>query len=230
MSTKVAVCTVILPHGYKQLRPPLYTNWSVHYWVISDKFHIIPPWRDHVVTRDHVLSSRRDFQQYKLLLHEYFPRYDWVIWQDANIQLKVDPLYLVELLKASGKSIGFVEHFHRDCAYEEAKVCLGFGSVDPDITAAQLQRYRELGFPERFGLVESGFFIRSNRDPDVIRLTERWYAETMAGCCKNQISFPFASWIEDVPYWTIPWEILDPELSRGKSDIWQNNKLFRRNR
>lgn len=105
LDAKVAVYTVILPHNDRQLTPPLYINWDkgqVHYWVISDEPHMILPWWDLVIVCDPALSYRQELCKYKISAHELLPEYDWLIWQDAGIQLKVDPLDLVELLKSRG--------------------------------------------------------------------------------------------------------------------------------
>lgn len=231
IDAKVAVYTSIIPHDYVQLQPPLYINEDrdqVHYWCISDAPQSIYPWWDLIAGPFETSSSLREIQRYRVQSHRIWPEYDYTIWVDGEVRLKADPLQLVDMLKESGYGIGFVPHPQRDCIYDEAEVYLSFKAVDPATVAAQLDRYRAAGFPAHQGLAAVNFFIRDNRDPDVIRLMERWHYETQNGCCRTQMSFPFASWIENVPWWKIPWEVLGPEGPTRKMRIWQDNVLYRR--
>jgi len=223
-NSKIAVFTSIIPHDYVTLKPPIYINTEVDYWVISDEQFGLFPWDDFLVTRTSK-SPLREIQDYRVLLHKWFPEYDYVIWVDGEVCLKVDPVYLVEMLKTSGTGIMFIEHPWRDCIYEEAQVYKGFKAVDYDTIDAQTDHYRAEGYPEHNGLITVNFFIKDNKDPDVSRLMERWHKETENGCCRTQVSFNYSSWAEKVPYATVPWDVLG---TGSHVDLWQNNSIYQR--
>jgi len=216
---KVAVFTCILPHTYTKLGSPIYCNYApevLDFWCISDHPHGIHPWNDFVVNPDPELTSRRDMQKYKMLSHKYLSEYDYVIWQDGSVRLKVDPLYLIELMLSSGTKIAFGTHPWRVCSYEEGRVCAGFKSNSAETIGAQLARYEGEGFPPDFGLAASTFFVRDNRDPETAKFFELWYEETMSGSHRNQVSFGYAWWKSgvDIQLWKLVW---------GKNEFWEWN-------
>jgi hypothetical protein len=223
---KIGVFTCIIPYDYVSLQSPIYIDKNVDYWVISDAVQDVYPWRDYVVVPERE-SSLREIQEYRVLLHKWFPDYDYYIWVDGEVRLKVSPTILVKLLQDSDHGIMFIGHPWRDCIYDEANVYIGFGAVDPFIIKKQLHRYRESGYPEHEGLITVNFFVRDNTS-NTIRLMERWHRETENGCCRTQMSFNYASWVEKVPYYSIPWDILGPSMSDRKVCLWQDNVFYRR--
>lgn len=225
---RIAVYTTILPYTYTELKPPLYVNPKVDYFVFSDGGNYPRPWVARSVSYNPGESPRQTIQRYKMLSDWYLCTYDYVIWHDGDIQLKVDPVELINILKRSGYGIAFVPHPYRDCAYREGTICVSMGFADADRVEKQLSRYRLLNYPEHNGLIASSFFIRDNTDVAVIRLMHRWHFETCVGCCRNQVSFNFSSWIENVPYYAIPWELLQPKDPSRHVEIWQDNIWYRR--
>jgi hypothetical protein len=211
---RVAVYTVIIPNGFAQLRPPQIINPEVDHWHISDDQLGLYPWNDLIITRDPKLTSRRDMQAYKMLGHKYLPEYDWLLYHDGNVQLKMDPLDIVKLAQETGKKLFFGRHPWRDCSYEEGAVCAGFKQNNAEIINTQLARYKEEGFPEHFGLVASTFFVRDNKDPKVSEFFDLWHSEVMRGSHRNQVSVGYALWKTGIDYYGsgILW---------GRNPIWE---------
>jgi len=213
---KIAVYTCILPYSYTTLRSPLVISEDVDYIAFVDNPDFSPPepWQVRLVTRDPDLTPRRDLQSWKMLSHKTLPDYQYVVWQDGNVRLKVTPEYLVQLLRDSGKKVAFGRHPWRYCSYEEGRVCAGFKSNSAEIIEAQLNRYREEGFPEQYGLIASTFFFRNNRTRAVSDFFDLWYDETMKGSHRNQVSWGYAAWKSNLDY-------LELEIP------WGNNALYR---
>jgi hypothetical protein len=128
----------------------------------------------------------------------------------------VDPVEIIKEVKSSGKKLAFGIHPFRDCSYAEGRVCAGFQSNSAEIINAQLDRYREEGFPEHFGLVASTFFVRDNKSAKVKKFFDLWYKETMTGSHRNQISVGYVWWktAMDILVWDIRW---------GDNQFWKRN-------
>ena len=206
INAKVAVYTCIIPNNYTVLKPPIFVNPDrdeVHYWAILDEsLGGIDPWWEMIIKRDESLTPRQDLQQYKMYSHRLLPEYDYTIWVDGNTRLKVDPLELVRLLKASGKNVLFGVHPWRTCSYEEGKVCAGFASQDNEAIEKQLAKYKQQGLPENFGLAASTFFVRDNKEEFTNNFFDMWYKETMllGNSPRNQISFGYAAFKANLNY------------------------------
>ena len=71
-------------------------------------------------------------------------------------------------------------------------------NVDP-----QIERYREEGFPEKYGLGETRVLYRKNND-DCKKLMDAWWAEVEKGSHRDQLSFDYARWKTGVDIEFIP--------------------------
>lgn len=204
---KIAVYTCILPSTYAGLKAPYINNPDVPYWCITDEPKMVPPWNDYIITTDSKMTPRRNLQQYKMLPHKYLTEYDWVVWVDGGMRLKLDPVDIVNEVIESGKKIAFGVHPWRICSYEEGKVCAAFKSNSEEIINAQMKRYEEDGFPRDYGLAATTFFVRDNKDSDATRFFEIWHEETQRGSHRNQISWGFSAWKAeaDILMWKVKW-------------------------
>jgi hypothetical protein len=64
----------------------------------------------------------------------------------------------------------------------------------------QEKLYKEEGFPENYGMLQSNILVRYHNDPGCIKLMEAWSEEVMNGSHRDQLSFNYASWKnDDVP-------------------------------
>jgi len=109
---------------------------------------------------------------------------DWdrALWLDANYQLLIDP-------RAIPGDMAIHRHRDRDCAYEEADVCVRVGKDAATVIADQVRRYRDKGYPDHAGLWETAILFRRNTS-EVRALCEDWWREINAGSRRDQISLP----------------------------------------
>ena len=131
-------------------------------------------------------TNRRENRKYKILSHRLFPHADWTIYHDANLPLTVDPRDIVANCQSG---LNLYRHPWRVCLYEEARAVAG--QVTRKTLKAQLHRYRRKGFPENLGLYCGGFLVRSS---EANGINEKWWTEYQVGCCRDQISLPYALW------------------------------------
>ena len=112
----------------------------------------------------------------------------YTIWVDSNVWLKQPPEAYIELL--GDKPIGVFPHWHRDCLYDEAAVCIKAGLDDPATIRAQLVKYWQAGFPANAGLGMCFLIVR--RDTmELRRLNHLWLEEIKNNSIRDQISFPY---------------------------------------
>jgi hypothetical protein len=188
---RIAVYTAIVG-DYDCLKVPTQVDPECDYYCFTDRDI---SWQGVWVRRD--ISWRhpdpvRTARRIKHNPHIYFAGYQWSIWLDANLQLNCLPQ---ELMPAHSDTwdLAVWRHPYRDCAYAEAEQCVLEGKDDPATIGAQMQRYRNAGFPERAGLNENNVLVRRHNAPEMIDLARAWWAEIERGSRRDQLSFGFVA-------------------------------------
>ena len=133
---------------------------------------------------------------YKTAPHLLFPKAHWTIWVDGNVKLNKDPETFVHRVGPSG--LGVFAHPHRDCLYDEAKVCAEARLDDAKVIEKQVKRYAADGYPKHYGLGATMLLVRRN-DPEINALNAKWFQEICNGSIRDQISFPYVFGFAD--YW-----------------------------
>jgi GT2 family glycosyltransferase len=137
-------------------------------------------------------DPRRTARWHKINAHLLFPEDEVSIWADASVQATGDWRQLLWYLGSFG--LATYEHYMRDCAYSEAAECIRLGLDDPMLIMPQVERYRELGYPEHNGLFETSILLRRHTEPRMIKFAELWWDEIMRGSKRDQISANYAAW------------------------------------
>lgn len=161
------------------------------------------PWLDRTPQR----SSRWP----KIMAHAALPDVDASIWIDGNQQIKpgVD-LVAMAAEALSDHDLATFWHPCTSCAYAEAEICERLGKDEPAPLRAQATRYRQLGYPRDNGLAELACIVRRHA-PLMARFNRHWWAEYAAGSCRDQISFPFVAWRNDLAWRVIPGQRTDSQ-------------------
>ena len=60
------------------------------------------------------------------------------------------------------------------------------------------QRYKKENFPDNRGLIESCFLIRKHNDKQCINIMEKWYEEVKNYSHRDQLSFNYIIWKNDI--------------------------------
>ena len=109
-------------------------------------------------------------------------------------------------------------HPSRSCIYKEASVVAAMRKDKPEIINPQMNRYKEEGFPENYGLLQSNILVRYHNDPSCIKLMETWSEEVMNGSHRDQLSFNYASWKND----DVPVAYLRKDIYRSQWFDWKS--------
>ena len=150
-------------------------------------------------------DNTRSNRNYKLLPHKYVPKdYDISVYIDANIWVLKDIRPLVSRLMKTSKMACFDHNQNyadkRNCIYEEYRAIIEYGEKtgnyrdDPAVMKQQIDRFREEGYPEDFGLITGSILIRKHFDLEIIKLMESWWDIVLNGSKRDQLSFNYVAW------------------------------------
>ena len=176
---------------------------GVDYYCFSDEPFEHPVWKYLPVEEEG--SPRETARKYKALSHEYFPEAWYTIWVDSGLELLVSPKKLIEDYLTTS-FISSRPHLTRCCIYRELDAVeeLGF---ETSVKVNSLRSfYRKQGFPESYGLAETGLLIRDNLDPDTIKFNNAWWKMIKIASLRDQCSFDYLMWKHNWKYDKIPRE------------------------
>lgn len=133
--------------------------------------------------RDPVRSAKR----FKVGPHVFLKEYEYSLWVDGSLRLKVIP-DIEKMLE--GKTIALAKHPERDCIYTEGVACIQSGRDIENKIRKQLNTYIDQGYPRGGGLYMSGLTFRKHNDRKLSELNELWWYHICTQSTRDQISFP----------------------------------------
>lgn len=159
----------------------------------------------------------RNSRKIKILAHHYLKEYETSIYIDGNY-LVIGNLYSLLEKSFLNANMAIFDHNQttadkRDCVYDEYKALLAMGARkdDPEIMRRQVEKYRAEGYPAHNGLIFGAALIRKHNEPDVIRTMERWWSELENGSRRDQLSFNYSAWKENLNF-----TIIDGDLRNNQ--------------
>ena len=183
--------------SYDRLQVPFYDGRYICY---TDRQQACHGWETRV-RKPQFTDPRREARLYKLLAHQWLPDADFTVWHDANVRLAIEPERLVA--EMGEESIAVLRHPKRDCIMDEARAVVAGRGTDLHQAKEQVGSYRERGYPEHNGLVETAILVRRNDEVSAL-LNEAWWAELCRHTERDQLSFNFVCWLYDIPYVELP--------------------------
>lgn len=203
------VCFTAVLGGFEGLRPVLHpgaARW-VAFTDTADEYIRPQPdadgWEIWPVPKPtNPADPRRMARRYKVLCHRWFADADAWLWLDGAVQLQVEPETVIDTFLATA-DIGGFRHPGRNCAYAEAARCIVKGKDAPGVLQGQANAMKAAGFPEGWGMVETGLLARRNTEA-VRALNEAWWLEIERWSVRDQVSLPFACWGLGVPLYQCP--------------------------
>lgn len=207
---KIAIYTAVYDN-YEILRDPIVVN-GVDYICFSDDLSLKSDiWNIRYLRNTHKSGLGSMFVKYiKLNSQRYLREYDYVIWIDANIVITNKNIlkYLADKL-FSTNIILFKHHdpnpvLRRNCAYKEAEFSrIHLDKYSEENISDQINNYKQNGFPEEWGLFQSGVFMKNNQCRDVLNFDTAWleeiykYGNVFPQC---QVSLPYCLWKTRIKY------------------------------
>jgi alkaline ceramidase TOD1/glycosyltransferase MUCI70-like protein len=162
-------------------------------------------------------DPNRNAKIHKVLSHVYFPKHEYSLWIDGNIDIRFS--YSATLLVRrylADADIAVFRHPHRRCLYAEGAMCLDCRLDNANVIMAQMIRYTREGYPADNGLVEASIILRRHSTA-VAAFNEAWWSEIINGSRRDQLSFNYVANKMGIRFVYIPGNLHD-----------ENNKLFTR--
>ena len=161
---------------------------GVRFVCFSDVTHKTQVWETIPIELDFG-DFNRSAKYYKMMPHVLFPDVKYSLWMDSSIHLKHPIDQIIE--ECMGENdLMLHKHYARKCIYEEAEYCIEKKLDDVDVIRAQMQQYREEGYPENNGLPEAGVLLRKHT-PEMQKFNELWWQEVLSHSKRDQLSFGY---------------------------------------
>lgn len=153
-------------------------------------------WKIELLPRQ-ILDPARAAKKLKALAHVYLAPYDWSMYVDNTVRLKMAPgRFFDEFLAPSKSALACFRHNERDCVYDEAKAVLSQGFDTPRRVKAQMALYRYLGYPANNGLAKGSLLLRKHHDPALQQVMHTWYEQIFCHSKRDQLSLLPSCWSE----------------------------------
>lgn len=226
MSSKIAIYTSIFGQ-YDPLTNPLVKPSNCDFICFTDSDYKSDIWnikKVPIIYND----SNRNAKKFKVLPHRYLKEYEYSIWIDGNMLLQSDPNELIEsVLKSS--NVAFFSHANnildpRNCLYDEASHIIQIGKINyqknpergilaykdnPDIISKQIEKYQHAGYPKNNGLITGMVIVRRHNEYDCIQTMESWWEEISYNSKRDQLSFNYCAWKNNLKFEYIPGDSRD---------------------
>ena len=69
-----------------------------------------------------------------------------------------------------------------------------------NIINSQVERYRKDGYPENNGQARNTVLVRRHNDKMIIKSMEDWWLEIKYGSKRDQLSFPYVAWKNNLKF------------------------------
>ncbi len=194
-SQKFVVYTCITG-GYDHIQEPLYTSPCIDYVLLTDNDRLASKhWRICPIPQQTAGMNPILVNRYvKFHPAELFPQYDYAVYVDGNIQVLSDVRNMVNRLHDS-TGLALHRHDSRDCLYKEVQVCKMVKRGNPEKLTAQMEKYRQEGMPEHFGMYEANIILSDLHNPESQKLLSAWWEEFLASeSMRDQVALPYVIW------------------------------------
>lgn len=210
---RIAVVTAIMG-PFDALLLPDTLEADVDYFCFTDSvtdgygvFHLIePPYIDAVL--------RRSARFIKTNALKYLSGYDYVVWVDANVQVRVPVTSLVQRVAEQGAMLGAIPHPVRYSCLDEAKVIVAEKIDDPQSVLRQMESYSQTPSAVTARLIESNVLVMDARAPELHHAMRIWWREINNFSLRDQLSLTYALCIAGVDWCAL----LEEDRSTRDSD------------
>lgn len=186
--------------GYDNILDPEYVSPNFDYICFTDNPDFTSTvWQTRIIENPENLDNIRLARKLKCKAIDLFPEYDFSIWLDGKFCFKKDPTDLINCF-SGGKSLLAFPHYERQCIYEEAEACLVAGKGVPAEILSQVEKMKNNGYPENYGLVDTGCLIRSHHDPQLKKTMDFWWNEIQNGSTRDQLSFNYSCYMNNFDF------------------------------
>lgn len=196
VSDKKGVVYSCITGDYDSVENPLLLNKCLDYVLFTDNNEIKSNVWTIIETDKGDLKGNLVNRFYKMHPFKYFgDKYDYSIYIDGNVQIISDVTSLYNVAKKSKSGLAMHKHYARDCAYDEADICIYNGKGDKQAINEQMEEYEKDGFPRKFGLLEATIIVTDLKSINSKKIYDEWWREFYnTNSKRDQLSLPYILW------------------------------------
>jgi hypothetical protein len=197
---RLALYTCVLG-GYDRVFEPVLRDTEVDFFIVTDDAGLsVPGWRTIVVDPSQFGNCRAANRHFKFLGHAQFADYDASIYIDGNIRVLGQVSLLAKEFLASRAALGVYCHPTRNSVAQEIVECVRRGQVpDAESAFAELEDFKDMGFPDAAGLIEAGVLLKNHRHDGLVPAMRLWWQLFEKYRSRDQFSLPFVIWKQELP-------------------------------
>lgn len=128
--------------------------------------------------------------------HKYLHEFDTAVWMDAY--RSPDPKNIAELFDLitdiKKYSFVFVKHEKLNCIYDECDAVIKYKKDTVQNVNKNLSIFKKSGMPKKYGLYETGFFIRDNQSPETVKISEEVINMIIDNSHRDQLALTYILW------------------------------------
>lgn len=167
---------------------------------------------DVVLLEDSALDTARESRRPKLLPHRFLEAFEWSLYLDNNVRLKVNPVDIRNDYASSDTRFVCFSHPWRSCIYDEAEEVIRLGIESERRVREQMDYYRSKGFPPNYGLIAGGVILRRHSEDHLVNVSEEWFEHVLRFSKRDQLSFNYVAWRHGFAFSRFPGELERNEL------------------
>lgn len=188
---RIALVTAIIG-PFDTLLLPEYIEKDVDYYCFSD--NVTDGYGIYQIKQPPYIDSdpRRTARYIKTNLLKYITGYDYVLWIDANVELKIRVSELVQQVSSSNHKLGAIKHPLRENLFDEADEILEWQLDDPFTVKEQIKRYKSIDILQTDPLIESNVLVINARDESINNFMRLWWNEINNHSRRDQLSIGYA--------------------------------------
>lgn len=201
MSRKKAIVYTAISGSYDSLKLPASVNENFDYLCFTDDEDLSSDlWL--IVPFDQQFDDKTLMARYvKLLPHRYFSDYEYSIWIDGNIAIKQDPEPLLHSCLSDVDIAMFKSPRGLRSIREEIDILIPLKKESSYKLLAQQELYYQLGYEDKQGIQPASYVVfRRHNQQELIMAMEEWWMHVLTYSKRDQISFPFVAWKQNLSY------------------------------
>ncbi|XLQ20255.1 MAG: glycosyltransferase domain-containing protein [Candidatus Moraniibacteriota bacterium] len=200
---KIAIYTAVFGDGYDKIKEPSKKIKGCDFICFTDDASVHSDVFDVRLENRYFSDPTLDARMRKILTHKFLPEYEYVVWIDGSVVIRTEDIeYLIDkYLKKHDVAIH--QHSLRNCIYDEMLECFYRAKDDPADMLKQIISYIKEGYPPNNGLAETPIVFRRNLAENTKKINEDWWREIEKHSRRDQLSFDYVIWKNNLDYYRI---------------------------
>lgn len=138
------------------------------------------------------------YYRYKIKPHEILSEYDYSIWISPQIMI-IGELERFCRIYGEGYSLVGFPAYVQDNLYDAVHTTLNADDENIELRRT-LFHYREEGFPEHYGLINTNLLFRNHSDEEVSKVMDIWWEEAKRCSQLREFGFSYAAWKQNLKF------------------------------